>query len=201
MCSSILQTLGKRKLENLPSYFSHLSFYSQSLWQCWSGWFNLKNLPTAPFALTVSFPKYFMVVIQTLSTCLIWSNFHVSLSHWRSTTVFLETRDYLVSCSRTEMYSHDCIQILLFLFHFVPCIRHFLLHIVLFIRNPQYKEIIYAVNLFIFPIEKTRRPVRRHFTAHFDRDNVATRQVSLQNLYSRLVEMAEVTWVNIVTFS
>lgn len=39
---------------------------------------------------------------------------------------------------------------------------------------------------------KSRRPVRRHFTAHFDRDNVATRQVSLQNLYSRLVEMAEV---------
>ena len=39
---------------------------------------------------------------------------------------------------------------------------------------------------------KSRRQVRRHFTAHFDRDNVATRQVSLQNLYSRLVEMAEV---------
>lgn len=39
---------------------------------------------------------------------------------------------------------------------------------------------------------KSRRPVRRHFTAHFDRDNVATRQVSLQNMYSRLGEMAEV---------
>ena len=41
-------------------------------------------------------------------------------------------------------------------------------------------------------IGKSRRPVRRHFTAHFDRDNVATRQISLQNMYSRLVEMAEV---------
>lgn len=41
---------------------------------------------------------------------------------------------------------------------------------------------------------KSRRPVRRHFTAHFDRDNVATRQVSLQNMYSRLVEMAEVLY-------
>ena len=111
---------------------------------------------------------------------------------------FLETRDYFVSCSLTEMYSHYCIQILLFLFHFVPFIHHFLLHRLLSIR---YKERIYAVHLSIFPIEKTRRPVRRHFTAHFDRDNVATRQVSLQNLYSRLVEMAEVTFVNIVTFS
>ncbi|XP_015749829.1 PREDICTED: spectrin alpha chain, non-erythrocytic 1-like isoform X1 [Acropora digitifera] len=45
--------------------------------------------------------------------------------------------------------------------------------------------------------EKTRRPVRRHFTAHFDRDNVATRQVSLQNLYSRLVEMAEIRRENL----
>ena len=41
---------------------------------------------------------------------------------------------------------------------------------------------------------KSRRPVRRHFTAHFDRDNVATRQVSLQNMYSRLAEMAEVLY-------
>ena len=46
--------------------------------------------------------------------------------------------------------------------------------------------------LFLNSTGKSRRPVRRHFTAHFDRDNVATRQVSLQNLYSRLVEMAEV---------
>ena len=108
---------------------------------------------------------------------------------------FFRIRDYLVSRSLTEMYSHtgNCIKILLFLFHFVPFIHHFLLHILLFIRNPQYKEIIYAIHLSMFPIEKTRRPVRRHFTAHFDRDNVATRQVSLQNLYSRLVEMAEVT--------
>ncbi|XP_068689103.1 spectrin beta chain-like isoform X1 [Montipora foliosa] len=45
--------------------------------------------------------------------------------------------------------------------------------------------------------EKARRPVRRHFTAHFDRDNVATRQVSLQNLYSRLVEMAEIRRENL----
>ncbi|KAK2560477.1 Spectrin beta chain [Acropora cervicornis] len=45
--------------------------------------------------------------------------------------------------------------------------------------------------------EKTRRPVRRHFTAHFDRDNVATRQVSLQNMYSRLVEMAEIRRENL----
>ena len=42
------------------------------------------------------------------------------------------------------------------------------------------------------PTGKSRRPVRRHFTAHFDRDNVATRQVSLQNMYSRLAEMSEV---------
>ena len=46
--------------------------------------------------------------------------------------------------------------------------------------------------MFLNSTGKSRRPVRRHFTAHFDRDNVATRQVSLQNLYSRLVEMAEV---------
>ena len=99
---------------------------------------------------------------------------------------FLETRDYLVSrihiIALKSCYSYS-----------ILFIHHFLLHILLFIRNPQYKEIIYAVHLSIFPIEKTRRPVRRHFTAHFDRDNVATRQVSLQNLYSRLVEMAEVT--------
>lgn len=48
---------------------------------------------------------------------------------------------------------------------------------------------------------KSRRPVRRHFTAHFDRDNVATRQISLQNMYSRLAEMAEVLYsVNFTPF-
>ena len=47
---------------------------------------------------------------------------------------------------------------------------------------------------FLYFTGKSRRPVRRHFTAHFDRDNVATRQVSLQNMYSRLVEMAEVLY-------
>ena len=52
-----------------------------------------------------------------------------------------------------------------------------------------------------FPVEKARRPVRRHFTAHFDRDNVATRQVSLQNLYSRLVEMAEVIDLHVEGYS
>ena len=37
---------------------------------------------------------------------------------------------------------------------------------------------------------KQRRQIRRHFTAHFDRDNVATRQIGLHNAYSKLTEMA-----------
>ena len=35
--------------------------------------------------------------------------------------------------------------------------------------------------------------MRRHFTAHFDRDNVAVRQMGISNTYNKLVEMAQVT--------
>ena len=44
---------------------------------------------------------------------------------------------------------------------------------------------------------KQRRQVRRHFTAHFDRDNVATRQIGLHNTYSKLTEMAELRRQNL----
>ena len=69
-----------------------------------------------------------------------------------------------------------------------------------FLSHPHYlctfvfghpKKVCKLRNFFV--AGKSRRPVRRHFTAHFDRDNVATRQISLQNMYSKLVEMAEVS--------
>ena len=40
---------------------------------------------------------------------------------------------------------------------------------------------------------KTRRAVKRHFTAHFDRDNAAVRQLTLGNVYSKLLELSEVS--------
>ncbi|EDO49575.1 predicted protein [Nematostella vectensis] len=36
-----------------------------------------------------------------------------------------------------------------------------------------------------------RRGVQRHFTAHFDRDNVAVRQITISNTYNRLIETSE----------
>ena len=43
--------------------------------------------------------QIFMLAIQSLSTCLMKPNFHVSLSHQRSTTVSLDTRILLSSMS------------------------------------------------------------------------------------------------------
>ena len=35
--------------------------------------------------------------------------------------------------------------------------------------------------------------MKRHFTAHFDRDNAAVRQLTLGNMYQKLVELSEVS--------
>ena len=71
------------------------------------------------------------------------------------------------------------------LYHCVNDYNHFTS-----VKRRPFRILIKTLSMIL--IGKSRRPVRRHFTAHFDRDNVATRQISLQNLYSRLVEMAEV---------
>lgn len=42
-------------------------------------------------------------------------------------------------------------------------------------------------------LDKSRRAVKRHFTAHFDRDNAAVRQLTLGNVYSKLLELSEVS--------
>ena len=41
-------------------------------------------------------------------------------------------------------------------------------------------------------VDKSRRAVKRHFTAHFDRDNAAVRQLTLRNMYRKLLELSEV---------
>lgn len=56
-----------------------------------------------------------------------------------------------------------------------------------------------SINISCFNLIGKQRGVRRHFTAHFDRDNVAVRQITLTNTYNRLVELSQVfipwTWL------
>jgi glycine cleavage system regulatory protein len=50
--------------------------------------------------------------------------------------------------------------------------------------------------LVLFLIGKQKRGLKRHFTAHFDRDNVAVRQLTLTNTYNKLLESSQVKTAN-----